>query len=58
MECERQVAQEAWLLNTKAAPLRSCLVEDWEEDYAKSEYWATHWEASSKPGPWAPESGA
>ena len=31
-----QVAREAWLLNTKAAPLRSCLAESWEEDYAKS----------------------
>ena len=33
---ERQVAREAWLLNTKAAPLKSSLGEDWERDYAKS----------------------
>ena len=46
---KRQVAQEAWLLNTKAPPLKPCLAEDWEEDCAKSEYWATHWVASSKP---------
>ena len=46
---ERQVAREALLLNTKAAPLKLCLLEDWEEDYAKSEYWASHLEASSKP---------
>ena len=46
---ERQVAREAGVLNTKAAPLKSRLAEDRGEDYAKSEYWATNWEASSKP---------
>ena len=30
-------------------PLTSCLAKDWDEDYAKVEFWATHWEASSKP---------
>ena len=39
---ERQVAPEAWLLNTKAAPVKASLAEDWEGDYTKSEYWATH----------------
>ena len=38
---EGQVAREAWLLNTKEAPLKSCLAKDWEEDYAKSGYWTT-----------------
>ena len=45
---KRQVAREK-LLNTNAATLKSCLAEDLEEDYAKSKYWATHWEARSKP---------
>ena len=45
---DRPVAREAWLLDTKTAPLTSCLAEDWEEDYAKSEYWAAL--ASSKSG--------
>ena len=49
MAREKQVAREAWIFNTKAAPPKSCLAEDSEEDYTKSEYWATHWEASSKP---------
>ena len=55
MARDRQAATEAWLLNTEAAPLTFGLAEDWDEEYTKSEYWATHWEASSKPGselPW------
>ena len=49
MARDRRLAREAWLLNKKAAPLKSCLAEDWEEDYAKSKYLATHREASSRP---------
>ena len=46
---QRQTAREAWLCNTKGAPLTPCLAEVWDKDYAKSEYLATHWEASSEP---------
>ena len=49
MASKRQVARKAWLLSTKPAPLKSCLAEDWEENYTKSDYWATRWAASSKP---------
>ena len=49
MACERQAATEACFRTTKAGPLTLCLAENWDEDYAKSEYGATHGEASSKP---------
>jgi hypothetical protein len=46
---ERQAATEAWFRAAKAHPLTSCIAENWDEDYAKSEFWSQQWEAGSKP---------
>ena len=46
---EWQAATEALLRNAKATPLASCLGGEWDEDYAKSDFWAIHWEVSSRP---------